>query len=583
MSTRLLFVFRRRWPILVVIPLLAAVAALAFAPSGEVATELRFSAEALVAINSEVASEASVQQAILETEQGAVAAAVAESTGITASEVSRRVSGSFDETAYIVSLEVSGATPDEAEQLAQAVSAAFADDANRDRALERESQVSDAIAAREEALAALTTFLASNAATLASPVVPADVAAERDAFQAEFNAAAARVDAAEATPEPGQVYRVVDVGAGSRSAADTLALPASLPLRVSMGFIVGLAGAIVVIMVLERLNPRIDDSEQAAELIGAPVLAMVPVLNRRRRKAIERVDPEQFQGPFAESFRSMRSHLEFRAHADGLDHRPRIIVTSATPGEGKTTTSAFLALSYAETERPPVVVGADVRRPSIHKFFEIDRIPGLSSRVLAGGDTVALDEIGKLDPMSGITVVPSGPAIDRVTGLLNDLTAVTDACRSSDRVVVVDTAPVMVANDAIDFLVAVDWVVVVVRVGRSTQRSVKQMVKALNLNEAKIVGVALVGSQEASEAKHYYYSYHDAGPSDRRAVTLPGPSAGSADTTVAVTGAFTGSVDPAGDGPSPASAEPDADETPEVGEGSTVMRRAASGRAGIDT
>ena len=97
-------------------------------------------------------------------------------------------------------------------------------------------------------------------------------------------------------------------------------------------------------------------------------------------------------------------------------------------------------------------------------------------------------DIVKLDERTGVRVVPSGPGPDRVPGLLSDMTAVTHAGRESGCTVIVDTAPVMVANDAVDFLPSVDWVVLVVRLGRSTERSLKATMQSLELNHATVVG-----------------------------------------------------------------------------------------------
>jgi succinoglycan biosynthesis transport protein ExoP len=331
---------------------------------------------------------------------------------------------------------------------------------------------------------------------------------------------------------PTDMFTVVSVDPGSLSTADKLQLPASRALRITLGFLFGVVGALVLVAIVEKLNPRIDDPQHATDIVGAPVLAMVPVMGRRkrRREVLLRADPAHFRGPFAEAYRSARTHLDFRATADGMERPPRIMVTSATPAEGKSTTAAFLSLAFAEAGRPPVLVGGDLRRPSVHELFEVPRAPGLSSRAAMGGDAVPLSEIVTTDPTTRVSVVPAGPAVDRVTGLLGDLTAVTGAARGAGRVTVVDTAPVMIANDAVDFLVAVDWVIVVIRVGRSTERAVTQMMQSLNLNNANVVGVVMVGSLESSDAKRYYYSYYSDDDSDLsrpRRVAAPSSSDGS--------------------------------------------------------
>lgn len=517
MLIRLLFILRRRWPVALLVPLLAAAAGYAFTPRGDAVVPTAFVATAVVAAE-QGTSPIEVQQTMLDAEQGSIAVAVARDVGggLGASEVGERLSATFDEEAFVVTLAVSGDTAADAERLARSFSDAFVEEGNLGVTDEQETDLVDATRRRDEAREALNAFLEANSLALAAPVPEPRLLSDRDVLQGDVDDATARLATLEQSQQqqPTDTYRLINVTSAERSVVDKLQIPASVTLRVTLGFLFGIVGAIVLIAIIEKLNPRIDSPEHATELVGAPVLAMVPVMGwrRGRRQAISRASPAAFRGPFAESFRSMRTHLEFRAAADRRNTPARIMITSATPSEGKSTTAAFLAVAFGEVGKPPVVVGGDLRRPSVHTFFDVPRIPGLSSRAAGGGTVIPLDEIVKLDPETGVSVVPAGPQVDRVTGLLGDLAAVTLAAQSSGRNVILDTAPVMVANDAVDFLTAVDWVIVVIRVGRSTERSVKQMMQSLQLNEANVVGVVMVGSLESSDAKRYYYSYYSDDP-----------------------------------------------------------------------
>lgn len=510
MLIRLLFVLRRRWPIVVLLPLLAAGAGYVFTPRGDAVVPTNYTAAAVIAVD-QTATPIEIQQALLEVQQGETARVVARDlgSGATASDVGRRVSAEFNEETFVVTLTVSGDTKAEAQRYADAVSVAFVETGNGGASDDQQQQVDEATERRDKARTALTTFYDENQDALSDPNPPPRLVSEQQILQNDLNEADASLSQMQQSLQTTEIYRLVNVTSASRSVVDKLQIPASTMLRVTLGLIFGLIGAAALVAAVEKLNPRIDEPSQAAALVGAPVLAMVPVMSRRRRGTLNRADPHDFRGPFAESFRSMRTHLDFRVTADGRDRPPRIMVTSATPAEGKSTSVAFLALAFAEAGRPPIVVGADLRRPAVHKLFGVARIPGLSSRAVSGGASVPLSDIVTTDPTTGVSVVPSGPAVDRVTGLLGDLTAVTRAGQSTGRVVLVDTAPVMVANDATDFLIAVDWVVVVVRVGRSTERAVRQMMQTLRLNDATVVGVVMVGSLESSDAKRYYYSYYD--------------------------------------------------------------------------
>ncbi|HEX2575422.1 MAG TPA: hypothetical protein VHK88_03675, partial [Aquihabitans sp.] len=419
----------------------------------------------------------------------------------------------------VVTLTATAAEPAIAARGAQALNDVLVDSNNDARDQARQERLDDATAIVEGARQRLADFVNANGPALGAPVAPPALQIELDALEADVAAAEAALRDEQTAGEEGLVYRSVKVGEATKDVKSKLQLPADTRLRVVLGLLIGLVGAVAIVAFVEKLNPRIDDPSHAERLIGAPVLAMVPVMNRRRGKVLKRVDPATFTGPFAESFRALRSHLDFRNVADERTSPARVLVVSAAPGEGKTTTAAFLSYSYTEVGQDPIVVGGDVRRPTVHHLFEVPRIPGLSS-LEAGPDLAAsVAEIVTRDPVSGVNVVPSGPAVDRVTGLLSRLATITRAGQRAGRPVVVDSAPLMVANDTVDYLSCVDWVIVVVRLGRSTERSIKQTIATLRLNEADIVGCVMVGSLESADAKRYYYSYYapeDAKPAKHR-------------------------------------------------------------------
>ncbi len=547
----LLFIARRRWAILVAIPLLAlGVAVLVGSGSGGDAPQ-RYQATAFIRAEPSLRTQTQIRQDLLEVRQGRIAVAAQElldadpdsdvdlETDLdlsaepepepaveiplggdldapTGGGAASNVRTSLDETSFVVSIIATLPDAGDAERTASAFGLAFVQEGNTAASAADDRAIEAALERRDTARNELDGFIADNAPAIDSGETPAAVALELNTLTNELNRAQGDYDQLLSEARSGDVYSMVNVSDAELAASSQLDLPTSRTLRATLALMLGLLVAASVVAVVEKLNPRIDNPQHAAELVGAPVLAMVPVVGRRRRGEIDRADPANFHGPFAEAFRSMRAHLDFRALADDLEQPPRVMVTSAVPSEGKSTATAFLALSFAEAGRPPIVVGADLRRPSVHNLFDVERTPGLSSRASTGGATVPLDEIVKHDPVTGVSVVPSGPAVNRVAGLLGDLSAITEAGRSTGRVVLVDTAPVMVANDATDFLVAVDWVVVVVRVGKSTERAVRQMMQTLRLNDAVVVGVVMVGSVESSDAKRYYYSYYATEAMSRR-------------------------------------------------------------------
>ena len=517
MIPRTLFILRRRWAVLIALVAVGVVAGLVVGGRGSSGQAPRFTADALVSVNQAAANQTEVQQALIEARQGAVAAEVATELGSSTSQVTGGIAASFDPESYVATITATAADRDGAQALIEAFTDTFVAGGNGGATADQQALLEEASATRDAAQADLDAFRAANADALAAEVPDAALVAQEQALEVTVDGAEAAVADQISRQRPTDVYETISIGTARAATPGKLDFFADPIFRMGLGLVLGLVAAAIVIAVAERTNPRIDDPETAADLVGAPVLAMVPRLPRRRRRLIERADPQDFRGPYAEAFRSLRSHLDFRSAAEQRPSPPRIMVTSAAPSEGKSTTTAFLALAYAESDTAPVVVGGDLRRPSIHRIFGVDRVPGLTSRSLPGGRDVPLTSIVRRDPVTGVTLIPSGPSVDSVADVTRDLRAVTEVAQQSGQVVLLDTAPVRVANDALDFLPAVDWVVVAVQAGSSTQRGVRQTVEVLRRNGAVIVGVVVTGAAEAADASRDYYAYYAPESRPRRA------------------------------------------------------------------
>lgn len=510
MINRLPSIIRRRWPILVVLPLLGAALGWVFTPSDGGAGDVTYEATASVAVSQSL-NQTEVQQRLVEVRFDAVAEETAEAVGdgATVTSVARIISSSFDSQTYVVTFTASSPDRSEADRYLEAFTTAFIRHAEGDAGGGGEDERGRAELELGLARRDLDEFIAEHREAIDGNELVPTLQMEFERLERDLNEAEQRLRDLDEQPASEQHYRLITRENARAVSSKKLELPEDRPLRMTIGLLLGAVAAAVLVAIVERMNPRVDDPERAAELVGAPVLAMIPVLGRAGVRSLERVRPEEFRGPFAEAYRSVRTHLDFRAQVEGRERPPTVLITSATPGEGKSTSVAFLAMAYAEASRSPIVIGADLRRPTIHQLFEVDRIPGLSSRATVGGSAVPLPEIVKRDPVTGVSLVPGGPVVDRVTGLVEDIDLIARTANETGRVVLLDTPPVMVANDATDFLGAADWVVLVVRAGRTTERALIRTVRALGLNRAEVAGIIMIGSAEASDATRYYSGYYD--------------------------------------------------------------------------
>ena len=253
---------------------------------------------------------------------------------------------------------------------------------------------------------------------------------------------------------------------------------------------------------------------------------------RTRKQYLDRLDPEEFTGPLAEAYRTLRVHLQFLATeaANGNGSSPAttaVAIVSSAPGEGKTTTAAMLAMAYAEVHTSTLVLGCDFRRPTVHERFGIPQSPGFTDRHLDSPQVAPSDLIHR-DPITGIRMLPSGPPTSRFhqTG---DVKAVMRAAKAVGQQVVIDTAPLLVASESSEIASLADHVVLVVRAGHTSVRALREAITTMRLNQTNCIGVVMIGSPEAADYAYYYTQYRsERGPRSRTddAVLAPEPVEG---------------------------------------------------------
>ncbi|MFN8024853.1 MAG: P-loop NTPase [Acidimicrobiia bacterium] len=295
-------------------------------------------------------------------------------------------------------------------------------------------------------------------------------------------------------------------------ASSSSSLEGTVP-RSILGGLLGLVLGIGLAVALEHLDRRIRTRADAERAFELPVLADVPQLTTRQQNLHEIVAATNPLSSVAEAYRAVRSALlfqqataSFTADDDGpVEGAPMVVmVTSAAPGEGKTTSSANLAAVFAETGSSVLVLNCDFRRPKVHEYFKVSAEPRKLHRTAIAGVRVVSNVTTEADP---------NPA--KVIAMQRQLIA---AARDQFDVVILDTAPLLSANDALDMVGECDFVVVVARVGESKDPAATRAVEMLDRVRAPLLGVILVGVDEAATE---YYDYNR-----RRGVAEPKPARG---------------------------------------------------------
>ena len=204
----------------------------------------------------------------------------------------------------------------------------------------------------------------------------------------------------------------------------------------------------------------------------------------------------------AEAYRTLRTNIQFA----GLDRPCRtIVITSATPSEGKTTTSANFGVVCAQAGSRVCLVDADLRKPSLHRFFGTDNQRGLTTALLEGK---SLADVAVPTRVSGLSLVVSGPLAPNHAELsaskrMHDLL---EAATHDFDLILCDTPPVFAVSDAVALAAQCDGVILVVRASDVSTAAVRRAAAQIEAVKGRMLGVVL--NRVNMRRDGYYAEYH---------------------------------------------------------------------------
>lgn len=302
-----------------------------------------------------------------------------------------------------------------------------------------------------------------------------------------------------------KVTEQLEMGAGSLvSPAAVEPMPVSpKPLRnTALGLAVGLVFGLGMAFMTEYLDNTIKSTDEAEKLFGAPVLGNIPTEQFEPGEG-RRLTIVQHPGSrAAESYRGLRNSIEFI----NFEHDIKtVLVTSAAPGEGKSTVSANLAASLAMAGARVVLLNCDFRRPTTDQFFDVNNQMGLSD-VLAG--RMSLEAALQHSGDDNLRVLTPGKMPPNPSELLGSQT-MTDLIAQLEGQcdwVIVDSPPLLAVADAAATARWTDGVLIVTRAGVSTHPAAANARGMLEQVGARILGVVVWGLEQ-SAGGHGYGSY----------------------------------------------------------------------------
>ncbi|MFS0881680.1 CpsD/CapB family tyrosine-protein kinase [Metabacillus niabensis] len=222
------------------------------------------------------------------------------------------------------------------------------------------------------------------------------------------------------------------------------------------------------------------------------------IFNLQSRSLISLTNPKS---PITEQFRTIRTNIQFSSVDEELQ---TIIVTSSGPGEGKSTTTANLAVVFAQQGKRVLLIDADLRKPTVHYTFRTENHVGLSNVLTR---QLKLEEAVSITTQEKLFVLSSGPIPPNPSELLGskNMQLILEQAKEEYDVIVLDTPPVLAVTDAQILANLADGVVLVVSSGKTERDSAKKAKELLESAKAKILGVVL--NNKKAEETHYYYYY----------------------------------------------------------------------------
>jgi exopolysaccharide transport family protein len=308
-------------------------------------------------------------------------------------------------------------------------------------------------------------------------------------------------------------FRIVDVARVPTSPSGP-----NIPSNLGFALALGLSTGIGLAFLLENMDNTVRTPEQAQTISALPSLGMIPLGSRRSKEvggsrklalasskeAVELVTQSRPRSQMAESYRALRTSLLLTF----VGGPPKVIlITSALPEEGKTTTSVNSAIVLAQKGIRVLLIDADLRRPSIHKTLGMGPKIGLSN-VLTGNATLE-QAIIPSTVLPNLFILPAGTPPPNPAELLASvqMKTVLEELREQYDHIVIDTPPTLSVTDAVVMSTSADAVVLVIRSGQTTKPALRRARDILIQVNARVCGVLLNAVDLNSADYYYHYEY----------------------------------------------------------------------------
>jgi succinoglycan biosynthesis transport protein ExoP len=291
-----------------------------------------------------------------------------------------------------------------------------------------------------------------------------------------------------------------------------------IPLNAALAFLFSSLLAFGVAVVSDAMDNTIRDPEQVMRTLKTQVVGSLPQVKTWRTQPANvsingssngAVVPHSDAGhrslsTYEEAIRTLRNSILLT----DFDRRFRtLLVTSASPSEGKSTIAIHLAVAHAQQHRKTLVIDGDLRRPSIHKRFGMQNTLGLSNVLL--NDLPWREALLKPPGIPELDILPAGSVSRRAADLIgNGLQPLLDECSAHYDLIILDAPPLLGFPEPLQMATAVDGVVIVARAGQTSRKGVASVLHTLHRLRANVVGLVLNEVHREISDTYYYYGYY---------------------------------------------------------------------------
>ena len=289
-------------------------------------------------------------------------------------------------------------------------------------------------------------------------------------------------------------------------------------LNLILAFLLSSLIAIGAAVVADLMDNTVRDPEQVARTLNTHVIGSLPAVKNWKHRLAALPSPESAAAltngnsaaphdgtvSYEEAIRTLRNSILLT----DFDRRLRsVLLTSASPSEGKSTVAAHLAATHAEQLHRTLLIDADLRRPSAHKLFRLPNRVGLSNVLL--GEIPWREALVRPNDALELYVLPAGPSTRRAADLVGrGLVQLLDEAALEFDFVILDAPPLLGFAEPLQMATAVDGVVIVARAGQTTKKGVASVLRTLTRLRANTVGLVLNEVHRHTSDSYYYYGYY---------------------------------------------------------------------------